>query len=681
MKLKKLIAALLGASCMIAALVNPAYAEMPDSDSVYAIEAEEPQYTFPRLPDYIRVSDLADIDPNKDYYLGDSTAVYLETVYKKWIMDSYGKPDTKIPLTTSEKEELEAATAEIVAMVNPSWNDLTKVVFIHDYITSTRCYDTTYSKYSAYNLLVEGTSVCQGYTEAFWYLMYKLDIDCKVVSSDSLNHAWNIVQVNGKWYQIDVTWDDPLTDVPGRTFHNYFLQSDTKFRAVNDGKHNADDFKLQYEGGSAYGYCTDTTYDQGWFWEGIRKPILISEDGYFYNVNNAYITKSDTNNNSVQLLKLSERWYVVGSTTSAYRKCYSGLGMNGATLYYNDDRNVYSCDLSGSNVKTIYTLTAEEQAQYRIYSLAYADGVITLGLAENPNVSIQATKQIPVAIESKMSFVQCLGHSVTLNEQVNVIFYMYLPADIAANSSAYMSFSFAGKNLNIPVSGSAITKVGEKQAYAFSVPVAAAEMTDTITGYLVCGDESSSKITYSVRDYADYVFANPENYAKEIPLVKAMLNYGAASQTYFNHNTESLANDGVSYTAKELPADKLASCKLAITDNDDTLDFKGQVLSLQNMVCAKLYFTGREITAADYTVSGIESWKVSVVDNECIVISDICAGSLDTPISITVGGVAISNYTPYSYLSYAFSGSDTELKTVCAALYDYNEAVKTYAAA
>ena len=255
---------------------------------------------------------------------------------------------------------------------------------------------------------------------------------------------------------------------------------------------------------------------------------------------------------------------------------------------------------------------------------------------------------------------------------------MYIPVDYATNSSSYMSFSYAGKKLNIPVSSAVIKKIGEKQAYAFSVPVAAAEMTDTITGYLVCGDECSKDLTYSVRTYADYILANPETYAKEIPLVKAMLNYGAASQTYFDHNTSNLANAEISYTPKEIPSDNLASCKLKVTDNDDTLDFKGQVLSLQNMVCAKLYFTGREITAEDFTVSGIESWKVSVVDNEYILISDINAGSLDTPISITVGGVTISNYTPYSYLSSAFNTSNTELINVCAALYDYNEAVKSY---
>ena len=122
---------------------------------------------------------------------------------------------------------------------------------MHDVITSTRAYDYTFSKYTAYENLVNKTSVCQGYAEAFWLLMYKLNIDCKVVASNSLNHAWNIVKVGGNWYHIDLTWDDPSTnkaDVPGRSFHTYFLLSDNAINTVDEGNHSASDFHLQFEG-------------------------------------------------------------------------------------------------------------------------------------------------------------------------------------------------------------------------------------------------------------------------------------------------------------------------------------------------------------------------------------------------------------------------------------------------
>lgn len=182
MKLKKLIAALLGVSCMISALALPVQAQTADEDSAYALEVKEEQYTYPTLPDNIRISDLADIGNNKDYYLGsDTSAVYLDKIYAKVVKDASGTGFQRIFLTADEKAALETATDEIIAMVNLSWNDLTKIIFIHDYLTSTVYYDATLTKYSAYNLLVEGTAVCQGYAEAFWYLMYKLGIDCKVV--------------------------------------------------------------------------------------------------------------------------------------------------------------------------------------------------------------------------------------------------------------------------------------------------------------------------------------------------------------------------------------------------------------------------------------------------------------------------------------------------------------------
>ena len=398
MKLKQLIAALLSASCLISASVLPVYAQEPAEEIENALEPPEEQEIYPTLPEYISIKDLAPQNINKGRYLAaDSSSVYLRSIYQKIDTDSNGYFRVAA-LTETEKSELEAAANEIISKVNPSWSDLAKVLFVHDYLAATRCYDTTYTKYSAYHNLVEGTSVCQGYSEAFWYLMYKLGIDCKVVDSNTLNHAWNIVKVNGNWYQIDLTWDDPIPDVPGRSTHGYFLLSDSQFCSVNSGNHNASDFQLQYEGGSAFGYCTDTTFDQGWFWDGWRYPVIISDDGYFYNIQNAYITETDSQNNSRQIMKLSEKWYTVYSENSYYTQCYSGLGLNGNTLYYNDDRNVYSCSLDGSNVKTIYSLTPEELASYRIYGLSYKDGYITLSLAESPYVSTQATKTIPATI-------------------------------------------------------------------------------------------------------------------------------------------------------------------------------------------------------------------------------------------------------------------------------------------
>lgn len=51
-------------------------------------------------------------------------------------------------------------------------------------------------------------------------------IDSELVDSNSMNHMWNKVHIGNAWYNVDVTWDDPINDRPGHAQHTYFLLSD-----------------------------------------------------------------------------------------------------------------------------------------------------------------------------------------------------------------------------------------------------------------------------------------------------------------------------------------------------------------------------------------------------------------------------------------------------------------------
>ena len=81
--------------------------------------------------------------------------------------------------------------------------------------------------------LVDGYAVCDGYSKAFDLLCYLSGIDCIRVSGTSTNssgssggHAWNKVKVDGTWYNVDVTWDDPVSSRPILRY-DYFLVSDS----------------------------------------------------------------------------------------------------------------------------------------------------------------------------------------------------------------------------------------------------------------------------------------------------------------------------------------------------------------------------------------------------------------------------------------------------------------------
>lgn len=79
-------------------------------------------------------------------------------------------------------------------------------------------------------------AVCDGYQKAFLLAMRILDIPCESVTGtgeqdgESENHAWNAVQIDGNWYQVDVTWDDPVPDEKGRVLYTYFNVTDAIMR-------------------------------------------------------------------------------------------------------------------------------------------------------------------------------------------------------------------------------------------------------------------------------------------------------------------------------------------------------------------------------------------------------------------------------------------------------------------
>lgn len=122
---------------------------------------------------------------------------------------------------------------DIVSSINPNASEYEKELAIHDYITQTTKYDKKAevnpfangvmdSAYDAYGVIVEKRGVCNGYADAFQYLCYMVGINSNVVFGNA--HVWNTVQIEGKWYQVDVTWDDPIKSdgSSGDGNHNYF---------------------------------------------------------------------------------------------------------------------------------------------------------------------------------------------------------------------------------------------------------------------------------------------------------------------------------------------------------------------------------------------------------------------------------------------------------------------------
>ncbi len=134
--------------------------------------------------------------------------------------------------------KMEQALADPLAKMWSMANDVARVKFAHDYIVSNVGYgaDSVYNQ-SAYSAVIEGVSVCAGYSRTFQYMMQKVGIPCAYVTGYAWDetysgaHAWNLVLLNGEYYAIDVTWDDPLGAAEGKFYYDYFNVTDTQLAA------------------------------------------------------------------------------------------------------------------------------------------------------------------------------------------------------------------------------------------------------------------------------------------------------------------------------------------------------------------------------------------------------------------------------------------------------------------
>ena len=124
-------------------------------------------------------------------------------------------------------------------------NDYENIKMLHDYLVDNIEYDTTISRnniYDVYGALVNRVSVCEGYARSFKYILDEMGIPCVLVIGTGTNsqgeterHAWNYVELEGNWYAVDCTWDDPIIIGGGgqtlESRYKYFLKGANEFNS------------------------------------------------------------------------------------------------------------------------------------------------------------------------------------------------------------------------------------------------------------------------------------------------------------------------------------------------------------------------------------------------------------------------------------------------------------------
>lgn len=134
----------------------------------------------------------------------------------------------------------EAAAEAILAEALQVQGEEPQERLVHDRLLERAVYaeGAAYNQ-TAYSALVEGRTVCAGYARAFQYLLTQLGLPCYYCTGTAVNsrngesvtesHAWNIVMLDGEYYNVDPTWNDTVLEELGVIYYGYYNQADDEF--------------------------------------------------------------------------------------------------------------------------------------------------------------------------------------------------------------------------------------------------------------------------------------------------------------------------------------------------------------------------------------------------------------------------------------------------------------------
>lgn len=152
-------------------------------------------------------------DYPQHFWLNNYTS-YSYPDYAAYVEFDYGFTKAELP---AAKKAVQDAAAQLLKGLSSSMSAYDRELAIHDRLIKWAAYDQSISKphiYTVYGALVNRLTVCQGYAEAFQYLLYQAGIPCLLIRGEGKgeSHAWNMVEIDGVYAYVDVTWDDFIAD-------------------------------------------------------------------------------------------------------------------------------------------------------------------------------------------------------------------------------------------------------------------------------------------------------------------------------------------------------------------------------------------------------------------------------------------------------------------------------------
>ncbi|MCQ4021855.1 MULTISPECIES: dockerin type I domain-containing protein [unclassified Ruminococcus] len=341
--------------------------------SAYGIYADEMTtiigYVRNENPDLINLSNAFSYSRYSDGQVVDFYPKYLFTAEEQ---DDYFTP-------------FYAEIDKIVALAQSQSTDFAKALYVHDYIVSkseyaTEVYDSQAEPspfvYNAYGTLVNKRSVCQGYSFAYKAVMSRLSIEVGYALSEEMNHVWNTVDIGGKTYHIDLTYDDPVPDKVGYVGHSSFLCTDEEIKASDHYSWTTSDT------------ISETSYPNR-FWNDVDSKICVMGDEAVYaaydSQNDSYLERRNLVTNEAETVPsaLTGVYWQTLDHSGYFIGDFSRLELIGNVIYYSLPNGVNAIAFDGSDDQRVYTLP--DTATGLMYGFAERDGVFLADVRKTPN--------------------------------------------------------------------------------------------------------------------------------------------------------------------------------------------------------------------------------------------------------------------------------------------------------
>ena len=561
--------------------------------------------------------------------------------FRFYVMDmTAGVPYLRVNFNISVSDDKYPSVDSIVRSAVAECNSKTdgseyaKALWLHDWLLEQLEYDKTLKWSSAESALTRELGTCQSYESAYAKLLTAAGIENSETRDTYDGHTWNAMKLDGQWYQTDCTWDDSSDNwYSFDQRHLYFGLTDELMAIAHPGHSKI--------------YTTDTY--------ATRSTSLA--DNYFVRTGDAAKWAKAYSDRIQKNLDAGKTEFKIVADNASYPPSISGI-QNGIIAYAINQ-------MTWTTDKAAVTLNATGSANSFTFTAEYA--------SKSPAVSLY-------------------GRSLTLKDNIDVNYYMEM-SDSVFEHDAYMEFKIGGQTYKLNASDAAEVNENGKTLYKFSCPVNAAQMSDTIETRIVIDNKTEEEYSYSVKEYATELLSKSNEYPEEtIKLVKALLNYGTAAQSFFKYNTDKPANAGLSDTDKAIAAADFEEYKAVIkTDSangqSNGLTYYGSSLICKSEMTVRHYFMvneGCDINNYKFSYVNADGNEVSLTPKKasdgvyCVDINGIMARNLNSNYACKVTGknkacILELDYGPFSYSQKVINSgnSSTELKNLVNALYWY----------